>query len=453
MSDQWAGLSRRVLTGSGDLTCKEVARTSPCTVEITQLFNGRIAVEVRLAMAHSKQDWRRRCRSFDLSGVLDNGALLSAKGVIIDTITHHFQDGAVSLKGYLYHPGYLEITDQNNGQGPYQKVMCEVTNLPLYSVETYEATTAQAHMRFHKLSDYSQVRHLMNALRTGGVLSQITIEFSMPSTDEQMDKFIHTLCSLLSLSQRAHVWCVGQHWVNGSGAVVRSRYEEPLFYYSRPTRPLIPLTSLVDFVENTIDAYDSKYLDWSLGEAQDLYVQAMSICSVWPQSVGFFTALETLKNAFCRQHGYELQFHLPPGKKFDREFKKKEVGHRVLAVLSDAFDVFNHLPGDDVAALKLKVKNELNRRPYKSVLKRMFQELDMVVDEDDLKWLVRLRDQIIHTGSPQYGGKEPWANNQSSEATRWVNRFAGLVERTFLAILEYQSQFERYDQSVVLVEE
>jgi hypothetical protein len=189
-----------------------------------------------------------------------------------------------------------------------------------------------------------------------------------------------------------------------------------------------------------------------LGEAQDLYIQAMSIHSLWPQSVGFFTALETLKNAFLRKHGDELQYYLPLGKDFDKEFSKKEVARRVMEVLGDAFDVFNHLPEDDRSALKLKIKNELNRRPYKLVLNRMFQELGMVVDEDDLKWLVRLRDQIIHTGSPQYDGKEPWAD-KSSEAGRWADRFAGLVEKTFMAILGYQDQFEPYDQSVIYVEE
>jgi hypothetical protein len=179
----------------------------------------------------------------------------------------------------------------------------------------------------------------------------------------------------------------------------------------------------------------------------------MSIHSVWPQSVGFFTALETLKSAFLRQHGDELQYYLPPGKVYDKEFKEKKVAYRVIDILGDAFDVFSHLSGDDRAALKLKVKTELSRRPYKLVLSNMFQELGMVVGEDDLKWLVRLRDQIIHTGSPRYGGKEPWADSNSSEAARWVNRFAGLLERTFLAVLGYRGHFERYDQAVVLDEE
>jgi hypothetical protein len=205
-------------------------------------------------------------------------------------------------------------------------------------------------------------------------------------------------------------------------------------------------------VEDTIDAYDDKYFDWSLGEAQDLYIQAMSIHSLWPQSVGFFTALETLKSAFLRQHGDESQYYLPPGKEFDKEFRKKRVANRVIEILGDAFEVFSRLSGDDRAALKLKIKNGLNRRPYKLVLSSMFQELGMVVEEDDLKWLVRIRDQIIHTGSPQYDGREPWAD-KSSEAARWVERFGSLVERTFLAILGYQGQFEQYDQSVIPVDE
>jgi hypothetical protein len=216
MSEQWTGLSRRVFTGSGDLTCERATRPLPCSIEITQLYNGRIAVEVHLAMEHSKQDWHRRCGSFELSGVTDDGSRLYATGVIIDTITHHFRDGSVSLKGYLYTPGYLEIVHQDNVPGSCQRVLCEVTNLPLYRLGTYEVTTERAQLQFLQLPDYKNTRRLMNALRTGGVLCEIAVSFFKPNSEKETDEFIHMLCDLLSLSQRAHVWCVCQHWVDGS---------------------------------------------------------------------------------------------------------------------------------------------------------------------------------------------------------------------------------------------
>lgn len=452
MSVQWTGLSRQVFAGSGDLIHERATRLLPCSIEITQLYNGRIAVEVHLALENSKQDWYRCYESFELSGMLDDGSRLNATGVVIDTSTIHSRDGSVSLKCYILNPGYLEIIHQDNIKGSCPKVICEVTNLPLYRSRTYEATTERAQLQFLQLSDYKITTRLMNALRTGGVLSQIAIEFLQPSFYKETDEFIHMLCRLLSLSQRAHVWCVGQHWVDGSKSVVRSRYQEPMFYFSRPSRPLIPLTALVKFVEDTIDTYDDKCHEWSFGEAQDLYVQAMSIHSVWPQSLGFFTALEMLKSTFLRQHGDESQYYVTPDKEFDNEFKRKRVAHRVIEVLGDAFDAFSCLAGNDKAALKFKIRKELNRRPYRLVLNSMFQELGMVVDEDDLKWLVKIRNQIIHRGSPQYGGREPWAD-KSSEAVRWVGRFASLVERTFMAILGYEGQFEQYDQSFIPIEE
>jgi hypothetical protein len=161
MSEQWTSLSRKVFTGNGDLTCALAKHNLPCTIEITQLFNGRIAVEAHLVMEHGKQDWHR-CGSFEVSGILDDGSHFCAKGIIVDSITHHTQDGSVSLKGYLYNPGYLEVTNRENIRVPCQKIICEVTNLPLYLVGTYQVATEQVQMQFHRLSDYSNVSRLMN---------------------------------------------------------------------------------------------------------------------------------------------------------------------------------------------------------------------------------------------------------------------------------------------------
>jgi hypothetical protein len=235
--------------------------------------------------------------------------------------------------------------------------------------------------------------------------------------------------------------------MNARGEVVKSQYEEPLFYYSRPTRPLIPLESLTEFIESALDHIGSRAAKWQLGYAEDLYIQAMSLHSAWPQAVGFFTALETLKDSFLQQRGTELQYHVPPGREYYRQFKKKKVAKRVIEILENEFEAFKRLTGKDRSDLALKIRNELNRRSYRSVLGDMFCDLGVLIAEDELKWLVRLRDQITHTGSPDYEEKTPWQGSMH-EASRQATRFASLLERTFLTIHGYTGEFEPYDQSV-----
>ena len=79
-------------------------------------------------------------------------------------------------------------------------------------------------------------------------------------------------------------------------------------------------------------------------------------------------------------------------------------------------------------------------------------EAERQVADADLKLLVALRNDIIHTGSPKWSGKEPWAD-EAAKAGILVSKFASLLERTFLAILEYQGQSDLFDQSCFPAEE
>ena len=91
--------------------------------------------------------------------------------------------------------------------------------------------------------------------------------------------------------------------------------------------------------------------------------------------------------------------------------------------------------------LRSKV-GDLNRCAYKLVLRSMYQELNVTVEDKELNQLVDLRNQIIHNGSPDY---EKWGS--PSEDGEAVSKFCGLLlERSLMAILHYRGNFNRYDQ-------
>ena len=389
MDEQWDGLSRETFTGTGSLTCRRANFTLPSSIRLVQLFNGRIWFEIS---TQERNDTFSpfKIRSCEFAGTLDDGRVLTVKG--IEDFGRKFSPfgNDLVMSGFLP-VGYFEIAQPEHPEEPsFRKIYCDLTNLPLDGRGPIQVASKQAQIQLEQLPDYEHVLQLMKALRIGGVLCRIGITFSKPVTERRREEFTRDLCDLLSLAERSYVWCVSQHWENADGVIVRSRYEEPKFHYSKFPRSLISTGNLTLFIQDTIDNYEMQRSTWKLFWALDYYLQTMSLNSAWSQALGFFTALETLKQAFLDQSG------------------RKE------------------------------------RPAYKIILKEMFRELKMEVGDDELKQLVELRNQIIHTGSPDFA-KGPW--NDATSAFRRACEFGGLVERTILTILKYQGKFEPYDQS------
>ena len=452
MAESWNGLLLKSFIGKGNLMCEQQpANTIAGTIWLAQLFNGRIAFEIQVQEELGNYLHRPRCEWCDFDGQLDDGRHLAITKLRVETSNHNPSNTLTTLEGFVYRPGCVEITAPGIKSTSVENLSCEVTNLSLYQRGEVAIASQHAQVVIHRIPDYTKIRRLMSGIRTGAILSQVDIAFPQPVAEEESDTFVHLLCGLLSFAQRSHVGPVAWHIKDTKGVVSKSRYEEPVFYYSRPSRPLIPIEALAEFVETTIGPYEKKYQAWNLGEAQDYYLQSLSLQSAWSQSLGFFNALETLKSAFLQQLGNEtLELHV-----LRDQFHKKGIVNKVVDLLADNFDEFKKLMPDandtvqltnekevELQAIKSKI-GEISRRAYKPILRKMFQELKVEIPDQTLNDLVNLRNQIIHSGSPNYE-KGPWKD--SAQAWQSVQTFAGVLEKTILAILEYQGKFEAYDQ-------
>jgi uncharacterized protein YutE (UPF0331/DUF86 family) len=442
-SEVWGGLSRRTFIGSGRLICR-YDNEWRCDTWLAQLFNGCVVVRAfNVEKAPADVDrWLKQCEPFRLIGTLNDGQNLTVENIHFSHRLWRFHQGTTEIfQSFVHRPGFVEIANLDGMEESFQSITCEVTNLFLGGkVEPIEANVEQAKIRFNWLPHYNDNRQRVEALKTAGILSSITIDPLEQMSEHQLDDLVRALCGLLTFAQRSPVHCVAQQWKDANGIILKSRYQEPVFYSPTIFRPLIPAETLATFIQDSFENYKRQWKPWDLGHAIDHYIQAMSLRSSWSQAIGFFTALETLKNAFLQQPGRaELGYHVPKG-----EFRKKHIVSQVIELLAKNFEVFKDLSGDEKRSLYGKA-GELNRRAYKLVLREMFRELRMTIDDDELRRLVDLRNQIIHRGSPDYG-KSPW--KEPAEAASEAARFAGLVERTILAILDYQGGSERYDQIV-----
>jgi len=438
MSGAGDGLSRHTFAGSGSIMCKDPI-VRGCRIRLDQLVNGCIVVQVRIENVPSNlSSWLRQCQSLDFDGTLDSGLHLMVKNIDVADLTRSLAEDVLILDGYVYYPGYFDLTEQGGVESASRKTSCEVTNIRLSrQPEPIDVWARQARIQIDRLPDYEATLRLTSNLRTAAVLGRVTVELEEDGPEDQLDDVVRALCGLLTLAQRSLVWPVSQHWENVRGGIARSRYQEPVFYHPMMLRPLIPANTLAGFIKDCLEIYSSHCESWNLPVAQDYYVQAMSIHSAWPQSIGFFTALETLKHAFLRQHEKDNLEYYMSGRKF-----KKETDSQIKKLLRKNFEEFRNLSDDEKGSLSGKI-GALNRRAYKVILRRMFEELNVSVDEDDLRDLVNLRNQIIHTG-------EPNRQNDSSGAALQAARVAGLVEKiVLLGILHYEGSFEPYDQALL----
>lgn len=416
MSELWNNLSRRTFIGSGHLTCDNFSEEWKCDFCIAQLINGRIVIQVSglkdsvFSRLHNLLD---RIDTFTITGELEQGYKLKATEINLSWTMFSFNDKDY-FEGYVTSPGFVEITHPRYADAFYSKIVYEVTNLSLGRQHDVEATIEGAKIRVHRIPKSNDVLRYARGLKTSRILSAISVDLlERPSSDNSRE-LISDLCSLLTLAQRSCVHKVASHWQDPDGVTKRSLYQEPVFEYPPAPRPLIPAEALGSFLEDTFKNYNEKWNIWKLPWAIDYYVQSMSLRHVFAQSIGFFTALETLKDAFLKQPGREgLEYYVTRG-----QFKKKKISDKVLNILSETFEEFRNLLADtsdtseekavERQTLKSKV-GELNRRAYKLVLREMFSELGIIVDDNDLKLLVDLRNKIIHSGTPNY------------ESDRWPN--------------------------------
>ena len=281
----------------------------------------------------------------------------------------------------------------------------------------------------------------MEALKTSGVLSRVRLAVAEATPPGELDETVHAVCGLLTLVYRTPVAIVGEHWRDPVQRATLSRYREPPFLYASILPPMVSSEQVGEFLEVAYGPYVSQWRDWDLPNAVDHYVQAHALNSAWAQAVGFFTALETLKEAFLAQdHNRRLERYLPA-----RQFKRRKIASTIMGVLEHGLRDSVDLSKADRDSLRGKV-GELNRRAYKQILKSMFKELGVAIADSELRQLNSLRNQIIHRGSPDCR-EGPWADQ--GEAYRLTARFAGLVEETIMAVLGYHGRFERYDQSLM----
>lgn len=296
MSEFWQSLSiNNSFAGSGYLTCDSCEQWE-CSFSIIQLLNGRIVVIIDDLKDQSTEQIKNKMRSavfFSLVGKLKNAYELKATSIF--NLSPRTGD---SFEGFVVQPGCVEIKRPDYEDRFYSKNTYEVTNLSLGLTRSIETTVEGASIKIECLPQSDKIHQYAKAINSAEVGSQISLELSGEIPFSDSEELIGLLCELLTFSQRSFVHWVASHQKNEEGLTVKSVYREPFFNYPRASRPLIPATSLQYFLEVTTKTFYTKAQDWKLPWVINHYTQSMQLRDIISQSIGFFTALETIKSAY-----------------------------------------------------------------------------------------------------------------------------------------------------------
>ena len=327
-------------------------------------------------------------------------------------------------------------------------VTCELTNFQCISLAVYPLAVQIAGflIEIGRLSQEWRIGEHNNAYQYAGIASYLQVGEIPAVEHDGVLECAHRVAQLLSIAQRRYVFLVAQHKHDIEDRWLESQFNEPVFTRCGWPRALIPDDALAEFLTAAYPSLASKYQRLELGNVIDHYLQALTLRSVWPSSLGVFTAMETLRAAFFRQstdiEDRKSEYWVVPDDTFGIE---AELLDEFIDLLSNHFPRFGRLSGSERQSLKAQLRN-LNRRSYRTQLRRMLNQLGVDYDRRELQPFIDMRNRIIHYGTPA-PSDVPTADyaQRTSRASRDINDATSLFERALLAALGYAGPRELFN--------
>lgn len=425
-------------------------RNDTCEGEfvLSRLLNG------RLRFIFKPSDWREqtsffRLRNLVFEGVAEDGSSISVSGI---HFTRRYLDEIPEVGvGYAQSASRVATVDADKEVNTVS-IQCDLTNYTLnqrneivkFQLDGFDINIRR--LRWGKGSNGLEEHEI--AYHHASVTSCLQIENISTEQTERAIDCLQEIAALLSIACRGQVAIVARHIWNQENGKLESFFDEPPFTDRRWGRPLIPSNHIEEFLVAAYPASKTREQKLELAYIADHYLQALTLRSAWPQSVGIFTAMETLKTAFFNQ--YQKKENLPfmywviPPKKYQSQ---RVMIEEVIEVLTKHFPRFGELNSYEKDDLQTKIKTELNRRPYKTQLERMLDVLGVSYSQEELEAFIRTRNHLIHQGTP-VPASAPLEDHNKKTTAAWrnVKNAAALFERALLAFLNYHGPSELLDE-------
>jgi hypothetical protein len=413
---------------------------------LIRLLNG------RLRFVFNPQDERdsdrfSKLHDLEFSGVAEDESEILVKGI-------HFTR---SFANFSYHinVGYASSATRHIKKGTDTdtiSIRCDLTNYSLNQrIEDVQFKLGGFDINIERLNwgeKSSGIQEHASAYQHATLSTCLEIKDIPLSKAEVAIDCLEEISELLSIACRGHVFIVARHiWNQGTGKL-DSYFKEPPFSDRMWGRPLIPSSAIEDFIMAAYLADKDRVRKLELVYATDHYLQALTLRSLWPQSVGIFTAMESLKVAFFNQNRNEentaYSYWVVP-----EDFEaNKDIIKVLVNVLAKEFPRFATLTQNERQSLESQIVG-LNRRSYKTQLKRMLALLGVEYEPSELQFFVNTRNRLIHEGASVAASTPLNEYDEKMEAAlQHIENAVSLFERALLAFLNYSGPHELFNEGL-----
>ncbi|MFW6097605.1 MAG: hypothetical protein ACOC9Z_05995 [Chloroflexota bacterium] len=431
-------------TGAGQIRWRE--REWECQFALSRLLNGRLRVIVEpeyrftafLQTGHF---------SFELDGIADNGARVTLGDIHITRQIGPL--GRDILLGFA-RKATLRLAKELKRNA----VFCELSNYSLHqrrgpvelSIKGFDITIEQ-HRR--ALDQTVAMEEHASAYQHAAIRTYLGIKEISRDNFQDAISCLHDIVDLQSIAFRGYVFVVGEYVEDFEAGEVTINFQEAPFSSRAWGRPLVPSQSIEEFLVAAHPQCNGRIEKLELSHIVDHYLQALTLRSIWPRSVGIFTAMETLKSAYFRRNDTEeaskVRYWVPP---FETFRNNRKLLSEVVDVLAIHDDKFMGLTQSERDSLRAQIYG-LNRRSYITQLRWLLSQLAVEYENTELRLFIDTRNDLIHRGTP-VPVDTPLEEFEDKNTAAWeqVRETISLFERTLLAFLNYSGPRELYRESV-----
>jgi hypothetical protein len=415
---------------------------------LVRLLNGRLRFVFKLQDG-CDSDQFGKLHNLEFSGVGEDESEILVKGIhFIRGFTDHFSYD-INV-GYAYSATRHIKKDTDTGT---ISIRCDLTNYSLNQrIGDVQFKLGGFDIHVKRLDwgkKSSGIQEHASAYQHASLSTCLEIKNIPLSEAEEAIDCLQDISALFSIACRGHVFIAARHIWNQETGKLDSFFEEPPFSDRMWGRPLIPSSAIEDFILAAYPTDKDRVRKLELAYATDHYLQALTLRSIWPQSVGIFTAMESLKVAFFNQNRNEenasYNYWVVPPEEFEAN---KDMIKELVDILAKDFPRFATLTQSERQSLESQIVG-LNKRSYKTQLKRMLTLLRVKYEPSELQFFVNTRNRLIHEGT-SVAASTPLNEYDEKMEAAWqhIENAVSLFERALLAFLNYSGPRELFNEGL-----
>jgi hypothetical protein len=313
-----------------------------------------------------------------------------------------------------------------------------------------------------RLPDYEMIIDRLKNGKTIEVTSELSITLNATEKVEAIIEICNKICYLLSICRGSKIFWIYYHCYNEQGDLVSQIYCDTV------TRPLSELPELISskphgvnstitFLENAyITILENEMLRKYLLRFSNVFIEArVGSGYIESRGVRIVVLIEMLNKYVLEDPRFEIsEYILDPSTQKDIIKEIIKQCNEVVTVQvqnSDKIRSSNrwNLPTfDDIEDQNKVLENRsdlinnlssINHMPFKRLIVRLCEKINLRIDEDEITWFVRARNTLIHTGK-FYSDTNKWDHSTRDEYLFLVN----FLDKIFLKLFNYSGEYYNY---------